>query len=463
MEKHVGRPHRQRLVEHASLVRFVLDTITVMRLTLSRSSGILGAVTFVVLAVSAMIACGDATFDAASNDGGNEASADGGDGSTSGDASNLGDGAVAPGDFTFSVTPSHITADTSDNIPVTILVTRGASFTDAIDFAITTPLGITATGAASTGTGGTSSGFTVTDVSALDGDAKIIITAADSNVTLNLVHQVTLGVRVGSLLDVSDGGLLVPDYATGLIATAWGAGGGSAIDDDSQAANGGGGGFASATLAVTPGAFFIVSVGTGGSGLHTQDGAGGGGYSAICPPSGACLLIAGGGGGAGAGSNTTIGGAGGAGGGASGADGEPSTTCGTTSTGGTQSAGGTAASCAITGVDGVSLQGGAGAGTGTAQNFGGVPGGGNGGNGAAGGGGGGYFGGGGGSWDNTDGAGGGGGGSGYVSADGGTLTAGSGINPGATPDATCPGNAGGGGTNGEAGGPGCVVVHLAKP
>jgi len=361
--------------------------------------------------------------------------------------------------FSLSLAPTHVTADPGDApVSITIDVHRASGFTDNINFTVVAPSGVTASTPPATGTGGTSSSFTLTFTNgAAAGDSTATVTG--SNASATYVVNAPLGIHVGSLLAIVDGGVVVPPFASALNVEAWGGGGGSS-SNGSLVSSGGAGGYAKATIPVTPGETLVAKVGTGGVG-NLSYGAGGGGYTALCPTTGTCLLIAGGGGGGGGGGDMgpSIG-SGGAGGGVVGGAGGPSATCTNGAGGGTQSAGGTAGACNYVGSPGSSLQGGAG--VGSAYAAGGVPGGGSGGESGGGGGGGGYFGGAGGSWDGANGAGGGGGGSGYSSVDGGTLVAGNGAVP-PTVDPRCPAGTAVGGTHEADGGNGCLLIELPKP
>ena len=414
----------------------------------------------VVASIALLAACvGDEGANNSGSDGGT--SADGSsDGSSASDAPT--DGPVPPAQgFTMFVAPTHVTGDPGDAPVIQISLLRATGFNDTISFTITTPPGLTASAAAPTPTGGTTSQFTLTfDNGAPPGD--VAVTVSGANHDASFAQNATLDVRIGSVIDTSDGGLLVPSYASGIIVSAWGAGGGSAMNVN--VGNGGGGGFATATIPVTGGQFLLVPTGTGGTGGgNAGSGGGGGGYSAVCVAAKNCMLVAGGGGGGAFAESGYTCGSGGAGGGTTGASGTQgeAESC-DVSTGGGQSSGGVAAACDIEGVNGSAYQGGNGGGTPNVA--GGTPGGGSGTESGTGGGGGGYYGGAGGNWDhNTDGMNGGGGGSGYTST-GGTLASGSGINPGGTVDtAHCPANTGMGSTDGGTGGPGCVVVRVTKP
>lgn len=271
---------------------------------------------------------------------------------------------------------------------------------------------------------------------------------------------------------------VVPSGVTSLTLKAWGGGGGSGAGGATAVGGaGGGGGYATSTITVTPGETLTVYVGGAGQGgIHNAlgvrggGGGGGGGYTSIYRGS-TPLLIAAGGGGGGGGRNAIAGGAGGAGGGTNGVAGtQGAANNGAGGGAGTQSAGGSGGTGGNnSGAAGNSLTGGAGADgnatTNGSDGSGAAGGGGGGGNGgianqsitraAGGGGGGGYFGGGGGgatSSVDTAAGGGGGGGSGYTNS-GGTLTAGSGADPGNNTDSGRNG-AGQGGVSGPANGDG---------
>lgn len=239
---------------------------------------------------------------------------------------------------------------------------------------------------------------------------------------------------------------IVPTASFDATVKIWGGGGGKGASDgfSTANANGAGGGYAGGTFGATV-ATFVLRVGQGGGFTSKSAGAtpsrtafggggaatnyidanwncgGGGGLSGIFGGSvshGSSILIAGGGGGGGNsrnGSNRE----GGAGGGTNGVDGAGN---GGGGGGGTQSAGGTGASGAIgSSVSGSALQGGSLSSTST----------------MGGGGGGGYYGGGSGLYQSDDEVAAGGGGSGYINAtyiSSGTLTAGSGNNPGNSSD-----------------------------
>ena len=121
----------------------------------------------------------------------------------------------------------------------------------------------------------------------------------------------------------------VPAYCGHAYIQLWGPGGGGGQGGNFAGGYGGNGGFVSGTIAVTPGAYiqlFVGSAGSGGSG-----GAGGGAYdSEAADISGTVVLVAGGGGGGGGGSDEYYGGDGGYGG--------PSGTAGTAGAGGANGA-----------------------------------------------------------------------------------------------------------------------------
>ena len=382
--------------------------------------------------------------------------------------------------FTLSLAPSHVTADPGDPAAtVTINVVRAASFTDDVSFTIVTPAHVTATVAPDTGNGGTSSSFTVS----VDGTAPlgdVVVSVTGQNPTKTFVENTSLGIRVGSLFDIGDGGFVVPSYANALIVKAWGAGGGAGCTTCSSDAgvSGGGGGFASATVPVSPGASLVAFVGTGGPsgfgaacGSSNYVGGAGGGFTALQVKGGNYLIIAGAGGGASFAFYTTV--TGGAGGGAFGQDGtgECQGSGGTQTQGGASSDAGDAGvqPCVTPGASGTLYQGGAGYNDGgcLAPDAG-FPGGGRGGFGiiGAGGGGGGYYGGGGAGGNLT--YGGGGGGSGWLSVDAGALITGNNATAANTSDpdyARCAAGAGAGGVAGVGvgGSGGCLVIRLPKP
>lgn len=384
--------------------------------------------------------------------------------------------------FTLTLTPIGITTDPGDsNIKIDVGVVRAAGFTDDVSFTVSAPTHVTATTPVDTGNGGTSSSFLVSvDATAPLGDLTLTVTAA--NPTKSFVQNAPLTIRVGSLVDFGDGGFTVPSWTNALIVKAWGAGGGASCQTCTMGGTGGGepgggGGFASATVAVTPGANLVAVVGTGApagfyagadSGCPNQStGAGGGGFSGLQVKGGNYLVIAGGGGGA---AFYTYAGAGG---GASGEDCPATSDAGCFGRGGTQDAGGgsyTFGTCGNPGQPGSSLHGGNGYTLcSVALGTGGTPGGGNGASTSllgTGGGGGGYFGGGGGGGP----FGGGGGGSGFVASDAGVLMSGSGGSAANTSDpdfaAHCASGAAAGGvpsTNSGVGGNGCLVIRLSKP
>jgi hypothetical protein len=414
-----------------------------------------------------------------------------GDDANNKDASTNDAGSDAPPaqGFTISLSPTHVTADPGDSsIAIAINVVRAQGFTDDVSFVITPPGHVTATNAVDTGNGGSSSSFSISvDGTAPLGDVTLTVTA--SNPTKTFVQNATLGIHVGTVVDLGDGGVTLPPWANGLVVKAWGAGGGAAcVGCDPQAgggSSGAGGGFAQGAIAVSPSSTLIVVVGTGGSpgGAATADagcskatllGAGGGGFTGVQVKGGSFLVIAGGGGGATYyGSGVDGGGGPGAGGGIAGEDGT-GTQC--NGSGGTQTQGGTSASdvgCNV-GEAGTSLHGGAGYNWNACQQLtvaqGGSPGGGMGGASGfgGGGGGGGYFGGGGGGYNVTSGNG--GGGSGFVASDAGTLTTGHHAGPANTTDpdfvkycTSGAANGGAPGTNGGVGASGCVVIRYTKP
>ncbi len=380
--------------------------------------------------------------------------------------------------FYVVVTPSHLTGDPGDMYPVNITVVRANNFDDPISFQTTpaNPAQITAQTPANSGNGGTSSMFTVSFASnAALGDTSL--TLSSSNPAGTFVQNTMIGIRVGSEIDMSDGGFFIPAYATGLSVKAWGAGGGGGAAESTFAGGaGGGGGFAANTMipvnAGDAGEMLLADIGTGGAAGVTQlFGGGGGGFTDLRTASGTVLLLAGGGGGGGAASSGDgiNGVAGGAGGGATGQSFVSSdNACGS---GGTQTAGGAGGGPGLLGKQGGSMQGGAG-GEVAGTTDGGAPGGGAGGAGApaknvggGGGGGGGWFGGGGGGSATVVGGthgGGGGGGSSYQ-AIATTTTTGSGVTPANNTDLDYHNGVGVGGATGVSGGPGLVVVRLLKP
>lgn len=386
----------------------------------------------------------------------------GSDAGTDGATDGATDGSVeaAPGSFTLTLAPGHVTADPGDKFQVTINVIRNA-FGGTVDFTVSPQLGLTVSQPAPA-----LGNLSTFDLSASGtiaaGNYDIVITGTSGSIN----QQVHLGVLVGSAVVLDGGPFTVPSYTTSITAKLWGAGGGTGGYCGAGAgAAGGGGGFASATFPVDPGSTFLVDIGKAG-GTGSCSGGGGGGYSALRTPDGGPMILAGGGGGGGSGtclSSYYIGFPGGAGGGLAG-DGTSTGNCG--ATGGKQDAGG-APFGLCGGASGTAFKGGAGnsgggLGGGAA---GGVPGGGAAGVGAActgygggGGGGGGYYGGGGsGSYYNSFAAGG-AGGSGYNPFDGGTLTSGAGNVPGGANDPDF-GDAGAG----YADKAGRIVVRLGKP
>ncbi len=419
------------------------------------------------------------------------------DGTTSDVVSTNDAGADAPPPaqgFTLSLSPGHVTADPGDsNVAITIDVSRAVSFTDDVSFTVTPPAHVTATSPADTGNGGNSSSFAISvDNAATNGD--ISVTVSGQNPAKTFVETATLGIHVGSLLDIGDGGFTLPSYASGIVVKAWGAGGGGGSGcTDCQASApmaglaGGGGGFATGTFPLASGTNLSAVAGSGGVGgtwqVVTYDyggGGGGGGFTSI-KVNGAStyLLVAGGGGGGVSAPGNTIAlttAIGGAGGGTTGQDGKGE--CG--GNGGTQTQGGAGCDAGTwSGGSGAAQQGGSAYSSLDAGAHGGNPGGGFGGQAAigtnapgSGGGGGGYFGGGGGGGSGLA-IGSGGGGSGWFNGDAGALMTGSGAAAANTSDpdyAHCAANAGVGGaagaSNGGTGGmgnPGCVVVRLAKP
>jgi hypothetical protein len=387
---------------------------------------------------------------------------DGGNDVTTNDA--VGNDVVQPPDagFTLSLAPGHVTEDPGDNYPVTINVNRANGFADPVSFVVTTPPGFTATQPAPAGS--SSQFYIATNADAGAGDFDVTVTGSSTS----LVQTAKLGVHVGSLLAIGDGGVVtIPSFATFIDVKAWGAGGGSGNWCVNQMSGGlgGAGGFAQATVPVQGGATYLAYVG-GGGGFSSGDcsvGGGGGGYSGFLAADGGPLVVAaGGGGGASAwynGGGNCPTGNGGAGGGASGGAGYGTGSPNYSSTApGAQDGGGAGTSG---GSSGSYLQGGNAAGSGAPA---GTPGGGNGGT-HAGGGGGGYYGGaGGGEYTITSPScgGAGGGGAGYNPFDGGTnITSDSGVPPNASdPDYAT--NVGTAGTK-IAGGPGRVVIRLPKP
>ncbi len=270
----------------------------------------------------------------------------------------------------------------------------------------------------------------------------------------------------------------VPVGTTEMSAKAWGGGGGGGSGEIANAW-GGGGAFVSSTFLVTSGETLTVYVATGGKGgPHPGFGnlaGGGGGASLIMQGEDVLLVAAGGGGGGADGCSGKCGpsaGSGGAGGDRIGVTGEIAVDCGpgqpsaNGGTGGTETAGvgGTGPSGA--GTDGSSLLGGKSFGWqgdsyGGSHNSGGTS---TAINGAGGGGGSGWFGGGGGGYRSTSCGGGGGGGSSYSAPDNTDviLVAGDGANPANTDDKNYGNNVGHGGSPGEPGVGGGVVLILAN-
>jgi hypothetical protein len=381
--------------------------------------------------------------------------------------------------FTLMVTPANVVADRGDsNIQVAVNVVRAASFSDDVMFTITSPTELTATTPPNTGAGGTSSSFTLSvPQNATLGDFSVLLAA--QNPTKTFTANASLGVHIGSLVTLTDGGFTVPSYAHAIVVKAWGAGGGGAacVGNGCTLGDAGGfggaGGYVQATVDVTPGTALAVLAGTGGgggayAGADPCAAGGGGGFSGVRIQNGSYLVVAGGGGGGAA--YSLFGTAGGAGGGTTGQDGYGSATCGG-GTGGTQFDGGaTPSSCNNPKGQGTAFQGGAGfVNSGTCTGTQGAPGGGPGGDDLGGGGGGGGYWGGGGGGENS----GGGGGSGWFAGDAGKLLTGNRWLPVQTSDpdfALCTAGAASGGSTptagssaGGSGGPGCVVVRFAKP
>ncbi len=199
--------------------------------------------------------------------------------------------------FTLTLVPGHVTEDPGDTLPVTINVNRAQGFNDAVTFTLTTPPNLTTTQPAPAGA--TSLFYVTAPADAGAGDYQIGVTGTNGS----LVENVSLGVHIGSLLAIEDGGVLtVPSFATSLEVKAWGAGGGAGPGGcNFQFDSGGGGGvggYASAVVPVAPGVYAVV-VGGGGAYNATCEGSGGGGggYSGLFAIDGGPLLVAGGGGG----------------------------------------------------------------------------------------------------------------------------------------------------------------------
>ncbi len=387
-----------------------------------------------------------------------------------------GSDAAPPADgFTLALGPAHVTADPGDPpTPVTITVRRAPGFRERIGFQITggvvgasasTPPDVEGATDTTTFTVGVAAG------SAATGESEFVVRGTSLG---GKTTTIPLGIRVGSVLVPDPSGMLtLPPYARAIDVAAWGAGGaGGAGGFNRLGVPGGAGGFASGRFDVVGGAVLRVVSGAGGG---TKDcGGGGGGYSAVLTGD-QPLVVAGGGGGGGA-QTGGVAGAGGAGGGAKGFAGGG---CGAgqgQGNGGTESAGGGATPCGSAknvGKAGSSLVGGdAQSPSPSAQRAapGGGAGSGNSGSGCGGGGGGGAFGGGGGGFDAQSGGGGGGGSSAVATAaTSPKLVAGSGASPFQThPDYVAGVAVGGGGGDNltyfaGAGGPGRVVVRLAKP
>lgn len=370
--------------------------------------------------------------------------------------------------FTIAVSPSHITEDIGDTVPVTVSQTPDIGY--VANFTVSTADGLTIKQP-----GLLYAPFTIevtaVSVPASGPDTTITITATSGSI----VQTATLGVRIGSRLLPDDAGVVViPPYANQITTKLWGAGGGGGPDCVYNSITyagsaGGGGGYAIVDqLMVVPGETFRVVEGTGGSGVVTVGaggGGGGGGYSAFMDADGGIIAIAAGGGGGTAAwcqYPPDFGNSGGAAGGPSGGDGTDY------SLGGHGAQADAGGSSVGNGGAGSLFTGGAGGGTG-AVIAGGTPGGGSGNAGArgGGGGGGGHFGGGGGSSADGGGAGpsnggGGGGGGSWVPKDSlGTFPA-NGSQPARATDSDI-GDAGAGYGRQGNGGPGRVVVLLPKP
>ena len=341
---------------------------------------------------------------------------------------------------------------------------RASGFNDPVSFVVTTPPGFTATQPAPAGT--SSQFYLATAGDAGAGDFEVTVTGSSTT----LVQNAKLGVHVGSLLAIGDGGVVeVPVFATSVTVKLWGGAGGAGENGcnfqfDAGGA-GGGGGFASAVVPVSGGNYVAVIGGGGGWTPSCEGhGGGGGGYSAfLAGDAGVILVAGGGGGGASVWQNSGgygLGANGGTGGGVTGSNGLGIclNNCSSTYGGGPDGGG----SGLFGGGSGGSLAGG------DAINpyltSGGANGGGNGGT-HAGGGGGGYYGGaGGGEYTTTQPyyAGAGGGGCGWNPFDGGTLTSATGMTPPATNDPDYAGGAGAA-TKNASGNPGRVVIRLPKP
>ena len=398
------------------------------------------------------------------------------------------DATSASGAFSLGVTPGMVFLDPGQqNVPLSVTVSRTGSFAAPVTVSINgLPSAVHANSLTLTASDSTGTVNLGADANAVAGAAGITVLgvagtdSASIPIALFVTGVVQTLTAAGTVTFASPIPPLVDFYA-------WGGGGaGGGINPSSgnttpfRGGAGGAGGLAAGRVATSAGASFAVKVATGGA-LANGAGGSGGGYSVVAR--GATLLLVGpGGGGGGSGyaeTNASDGTPGGAGGGATGANGG--------GLGGTSNAGGAAdlcgSSCNGTAPSaGSSLLGGAGGSEGPGMSMsGGSPGGGpsivrlpSGG-----GGGGGWFGGGGGGFKIVDPAyiiyhgDGGGGGSGHldpsVTPIGAGLFRGSGTNP-PTPAFYRPGVAVGGigaindnATAATPGGPGCVVVVLAKP
>lgn len=391
---------------------------------------------------------------------------------------------VPPLGFALRLSPERVTLDRGDAFDITVSLTRGANFAEAVDVTVqgqgadlsTNPATLTFAGAT------TEFFFTLkADAAAVERELALDVIGIAKGTT-SISAKATLPVRIGSLLLATDANatLPLPPYTKGIVVKLWGAGGGAgttAVGSSSPevaGGAGGAGGFATALFPVDATLPLTLVVGTGGAvGTARAAGGGGGGYSMVSRGSDALAVAGGGAGGGGAYyyrdsitcAFTGNPGAGAAGGGGDGAPrGNPNRSATTTAAG---AGGGNGAT------GGTARQGGDGSGVG-AFVAGGVPGGGRGRAGTdgcdfsptsgGGGGGGGWFGGGGGGTPATFGGGGeGGGGSGMLAVGATNVTTSAG---GGTTDPDYAGNAGKGGAGTvtpAAGSPGRIVVRLAKP
>lgn len=224
-----------------------------------------------------------------------------------------------PGGFALSLSLQHVTADPGDPpTAVTVTVRRAPDFGERV--AVEVKGGVVGAAASvppDVEPTSDRTSFTVgVDAAAVArGEQELVVRGTSPT---GKTATATLGLRIGSVLPAdAKGEIVVPAYATQIVVAAWGGGGGSGPAlANTLSFPGGSGAFASGRFTVAPGATLVVEVGGGGRGGASYGG-GGGGYSGVrLGPQ--YLLVVGGGGGGGGADLSASSGAGGAGGAAKG-------------------------------------------------------------------------------------------------------------------------------------------------